>query len=296
MDAYQSLIDSIGWLLSTTRSDIAAAHSFLSSYTNKPVLGHMKAALYVLHYIHSMHEYGISFTSNDTALMHSYIHFPSSTDTEAYDDAIAPTLASSNTLLVYSNAWWSSQLGSSVADGIIPPLFKFRSMNGGIVFKNEGLVGWLSEHQECTSLSSCKTKICATNAISKKVVDFRNLSCSVSNVVYTLPNIDTPTILYNDNDACAKCSYYMTSKSAHRIELCKNSVCKWVQDNTLNVKHASRKLNSADIFTKEMHDGAHFRRLQDSIISCLSEFLNDSILAIHYASQGSPNVVAPAAG
>jgi hypothetical protein len=35
-EAYQSLIGSIGWLSSSTRPDITAAHSFLSSYTNKP--------------------------------------------------------------------------------------------------------------------------------------------------------------------------------------------------------------------------------------------------------------------
>jgi hypothetical protein len=63
----QSLIGSISWLSSTTRPDIAAAHSFLSSYMNKLASGPMKA----LHYIHSTHEYGISFTSNDTTPMHS---------------------------------------------------------------------------------------------------------------------------------------------------------------------------------------------------------------------------------
>jgi hypothetical protein len=147
----------------------------------------MKATLYVLHYIYFMHDYGISFTSNDTASMHSYIHFPPSTDTEAYDDAIPWTLPSSNTLSAYSNVCWGSQLGSLIADGTILPLFKFRSMNGGIVFKNRGPVGWLGERQECTSLSSCEAKTRTTNATLKKVVDFRNLSCSVSNAGYTLP-------------------------------------------------------------------------------------------------------------
>ncbi len=70
-DTYQSLIGSISWLSSTTNPDIAAAHSFLSSYTNKPAWGHMKAALFDLHYIHSTHDYGIFFTSNDAAPMHS---------------------------------------------------------------------------------------------------------------------------------------------------------------------------------------------------------------------------------
>jgi hypothetical protein len=112
-DTYQSPIGSIGWLLFTARPDIAAAHSFLSAYMNKPASGHMKTTLYVLPHIHSMHDYGISFTSKDTAPMHSYVHFPPSTDTEAYDDVIPPTLESSNTLLAYSDTCWSSQLGSS---------------------------------------------------------------------------------------------------------------------------------------------------------------------------------------
>ncbi len=93
-----------------------------------------------------------------------------------------------------------------------------------------------------------------------------------------------PPVLYNDNDACVKWSYNMTSKSACHIELCKKSVCEWVQDNTLNVKHVSGKLNPANIVTKEMHNGAHFRQLRDSFMSHLSEFLNDLILAIHHAS------------
>ncbi len=52
-DAYQSLIGSIGWLVGATRPDIAPVHSFLLSYSNKPAPGHMKAALYTLHYVHS---------------------------------------------------------------------------------------------------------------------------------------------------------------------------------------------------------------------------------------------------
>jgi hypothetical protein len=250
----------------------------------------MKAVLYVLQYIHSMHDYGISFTSNNTTPMHSYVHFPPFTDTEAYDVAIPPKLASSNTLLAYSDACGGSQLGSSVADSTILPLFKFRSMNGGVVFKNGGPVGWLGKRQDRMPLSSIEDEIRATNATSKKVVDFCNLSHSVSNAGYTLPDIDAPTVLYNDNDACIKWSYNMTSKAACHIELCENSVCKWVQDNTLNVKHVSGKLNPANIFTKEMCDGVHFWQLWDSFMSYLSKFASchsSCLLAL-------PNRVAPA--
>ncbi len=75
-EAYQSLIGSIGWLAHMTRLDLTTVHSFLSSYSNKPSVGHMKAALYALHYIHSTHDYGISFTSELVAPMNCFVHYP----------------------------------------------------------------------------------------------------------------------------------------------------------------------------------------------------------------------------
>ncbi len=86
----------------------------------------------------------------------------------------------------------------------------------------------------------------------------------------------------------------MTSKAAHHIELSENSICEWVQDKTL-VEHVSGKINPADIFTKEMRDGAHFRCVRDLFMSCLSDFLSESILAVHHASQRDPTLVTPAA-
>ena len=212
--AYQSLIGSIGWLSSSTRPDLSAFHSFLASYSNKPSVSHMKAALYALHYIHSTHDYGISFTLYSVAPMHCYIHFPSSTDVEAYTDALPPTQTTSSTLLSYSDACWGLQIGSAVADGTLLLLFKFRSMSGGIVFGNGGPVGWLAERQERTSLSSCKAEIRATNATSKKVVDFRNVCQSMVESGHDLSDVKSPTLLFNDNNACVKWSYNMTSKAA----------------------------------------------------------------------------------
>ncbi len=118
---------------------------FLQLYSNKPATGHMKAALYALHYIHSTHDYGISFTLDDMAPMHSYVHYPPSTDVEAYKDAIPPTPINSSTLSAYSNACWGLQIDSAFADGTLLPLFKFCSINGSIVFKNGGPLGWLGE-------------------------------------------------------------------------------------------------------------------------------------------------------
>jgi hypothetical protein len=133
----------------------------------------MKAALYALHFIHSTHNYDISFTSDAVAPMHCYIHFPPSTDVEAYTDALPPTPETSSTLSSYSDApCWGSQIGGTISDGTLLSLFKFQSMSGGIAFCNGGPLGWLSERQDRTALSSCEAEIRATNATSKKVVDF----------------------------------------------------------------------------------------------------------------------------
>ena len=42
------------------------------------------------------------------------------------------------------------------------------------------------------------------------------------------------------------------------MELQENSVREWVKDKVLNVHHVKEQVNPADIFTKEMKDGAHF--------------------------------------
>jgi hypothetical protein len=138
----------------TTHPDLSVVHSFLSSYNNNLTVGHIKTALYALHYIHSTHDYGISFMSHTIALMHSYIHPPPCTDVEAYTDAVPPTPLKTPTLSAFSNACWGLQISSMVADGTLCPLLKFHSMNGGIVFYNGGPIGWLGKRQERTSLSS----------------------------------------------------------------------------------------------------------------------------------------------
>jgi hypothetical protein len=104
--------------------------------------------------------------------MHSYIHYPPSTNVKAYTDTIPPKPSTTQTITTYSDACWGSQIKSAVTEVTLLPLFKFWSMNGGIVFKNGGPPGWLGEHQEHMSLSSCEAEIRATNATSKKVINF----------------------------------------------------------------------------------------------------------------------------
>jgi hypothetical protein len=119
----------------------------------------MKAALHALYYIHSTHDYGISFTSNNMGPMHSYIHYPPSTNIEAYWDATPPMTVNSSTLSSYGNTCWGFQIGEAVAEGTLLFLFKFCSMTGGVVSRHGGPLGWLSKCHERTSLSSHEAEI-----------------------------------------------------------------------------------------------------------------------------------------
>jgi hypothetical protein len=51
---YQSVVGSIGWLAQSTCSDLAPTRLFLLAYNNKPLHSHWNAALYAIHYIHSL--------------------------------------------------------------------------------------------------------------------------------------------------------------------------------------------------------------------------------------------------
>ena len=70
-----------------------------------------------------------------------------------------------------------------------------------------------------------------------------------------------------------------------------------VNGSKTNLSPSSISQNPSDIFTKEMRDGTHFRRLRDSFMfmSRLSDFLQDSLLAVHHARQLLPNSIVPAA-
>ena len=270
---YQSAVGSIGWLANSTRPDLAPIHSFLSSYNNRPALGHWKAVLYVLHYIHSTHDYGISFTSEDKNPIHTYLHFPDSSDTEAYHDAVAPTPSNSHKLTTYSDACWGSQIGNAVKDGVPLQLFKCRSMSGAIIFRSGGPISWKSVRQDKTSLSSCEAEIRATNEASKLTVGLRNLARGMTHLGrYPISDADSPTDVYNDNEACVKWSHNMTMKQTRHMEMRENAVREWVQDKTLSVHHVKGTCNPSDLFTKEMKDGVHFRKLRDSFMSRSSSF------------------------
>ncbi len=222
---YQSVVGSIGWLASSTRPDLEVIHSFLLAYNNKPSQSHWNAALYILHYIHSTIDYGITFTSNESPALHTYMSCPHASNTEAYTDALPPKTNQHHHLTTYNDACWGSQLGNAVQEGIQLPRFKFRSISGAIVMRSRGPISWKADQQDWTSLSLYGAEIQATNTGSRLTVNTQNMISSLLSLGCPIKDAETATPQYNDNNTCIKWCHNMTTKGNQHIKNCKNSVC-----------------------------------------------------------------------
>ena len=197
-----SLIGSIGWLVNCTRPDLATIHKFLSAYMANPSLGHEQAAKYVLRYIYSTHDMGISFTSRGVQPMHAYVHYPHSSDLEAYKDAVPPVSEQSYLMTTYSDANWGGQFVNVVKDGTLLELFKYQSMSGAIAFRCRGSISWLCNRQDQISLRSCEAEIRATSEGSIETEGLQNLIDSMIKNGYPLDDLALPNNIFNDNESC----------------------------------------------------------------------------------------------
>ena len=101
----------------------------------------------------------------------------------------------------------------------------------------------------------------------------RNLIDSMIENGYPLDDLALPTNIFKDNESCVAWSYNMTSKRIRHISLRENLIREWVQDGIIEILHVPGKVNPADLFTKKIKYGAHFRRLFDSFMSTLSSFV-----------------------
>jgi hypothetical protein len=246
----------------------------------------MNAALYVLHYIHSTINYGFSFTSEVKAPLHTYMSFPHKSNTEAYADAIPPRLRDHHRLTTYSDACWGSQIGNAIREGIHLPLFKFRSMSGAILFRSGSPLTWKADRQDHTALSSRDAEIRATNMGSRLTINIRNMISHLANCGFPINDTSSATPVYNDNDPCIKWCHNLTSKGNCHIKLRENVTREWVDNGSITVFHVSGKSNPADLFTKEMRDGAHFHRLRDSFMRRSLDFLK----GIHTSTLPLPEI------
>ena len=229
------------------------------------------------------------------APLHTYMTFPHSSDTEAYTDALPPYTDNHHRLTTYSDACWGSQIGNAIREGVQLPLFKFRSMSGAIIFRSGGPITWKTERQERTSLSSCEAEIRATNMGSCLTINLRNMILYLQSLGYPIDDTDLATRIYNNNDACVKWCHNLTTKGNRHIEHRENVTREWVADGSLAISHVSGKCNPSDIFTKEMRDGANFRRLRDSFMSRASKFLKNIFVSLGPSSTPIPDYKAQTA-
>ena len=257
---YQSIVGCINWLVCCTRPDVSPALTFLASYTKAPHHQHYKTALHVLKYLLSTSEYGVSYHSDACHTIQAFNHFPHHHDKEAYSDATPPSVSECHQLTGFSDACWGSQIGNSVPDGTPLELFKFRSLSGFVICMSGGPVSWKSIRQDHTSRSSCEAEILATDECVKEVESIRHRAHDLG-----IPEATNCTTIYNENQACVQWSASVTTKGIKHLNLCETCVRETQHAGRILVSHIPGIINPSNIFTKEMKDATHFRRLRDSM-------------------------------
>ena len=116
---------------------------------------------------------------------------------------------------------------------------------------------------------------------SRLTVNLRNMILHLQSLGYPIDDTDSDTPLYNDNNACVKWCHNLTTKRNRHIEHRENATREWVEDGTITVSHVGGKSNPSDIFTKEMRNGANFRRIRDSFTSQGYDFLKGIFNSFH---------------
>eukprot|EP00956_Cyclotella_meneghiniana_P016782 scaffold26800_cov39-Cyclotella_meneghiniana.AAC.1 len=182
-------------------------------------------------------------------------------DKEAYTDATPPSPGDVQRLTSFSDACWGGQFGNAVLDGTPLELFKFRSISGYVICRSGGPISWKSIRQNRTSLSSCEAEIVATNECMTELEHIRHRAIDLH-----MPEANDKITVYNDNDACVQWSASVTNKGTKHMNLKENYVREAHQLGLAEVKHIPGVINTSDLFTKELRDGAHFRRCRDSMM------------------------------
>ena len=153
-------------------------------------------------------------------------------------------------------------------DGTPLELFKFRSMSGLLICRSGGPISWRALRQDHTALSSCEAEILATNECVKETESIKLRAIDLGMLDGT-----STTQVYNDNAACVQWSASCTTKGIKHLNLRENMVREHQASGACNVTHIPGQINPSDIFTKEMRDSAHFRRLRDSMMVSKAAFL-----------------------
>ena len=130
--------------------------------------------------------------------------------------------------------------------------------------QDRGQISWKSIHQNCTSLSSCKAKIVATN---KCITELEHVCNHAQDL--DIQDATTCIMIYNDNDACINWSASVMNKGTKYIILHENYIREARLLGIAKITRIPGVINASDLFTKALKDAAHFRCCRDAImVSC----------------------------
>ncbi len=252
MQKNQSVVGFISWLVQSTHPDLAPLHTFLSTYSNKPSHSHWNAAIYMLYYIHLTANYDISFTSTEKAPLHTYMHFPHSSDTEDYGEMLfhpnQHNTISLPLIATHAGAFnmvtWSGQVSNY--------LYLNSEVWVGLSYSNLAahLLGKLSDRSKHHSVHATLKHTLLHNAGCCLTMNFRNMISHLSSLGYPITDTDLPLPVYNDSKGCVKWCHNFTTKGYRHIKHHKNVVKEWVKDGSISISHISGRTNPSEIFTK----------------------------------------------
>jgi hypothetical protein len=131
---YRGIVGSLGYLVNTTRTDLAFAYSELSKYVQFPGKLNMTAADHVLRYLHDTYEKGILFSRG---------------------------VKHANLLWGWVDADWAGDTDTR------------RSHTGFVLMFNGGPIRWKSRRQDSAALSTSETEYMAASEGGKEVVYIR---------------------------------------------------------------------------------------------------------------------------
>ena len=126
-------------------------------------------------------------------------------------------------------------------------------MSGYIILCSGSLVFWKAVHQEYTSMRSCEAEVRATNECTKFILSVR---LRINDLGHLPPHEPIP--LWNDSHACIDLSKSISTKGRKHLNLRENCICKPIIFGEVTVSHIAGDINIADLFTRELWDGAHF--------------------------------------
>jgi hypothetical protein len=131
-----------------------------------------------------------------------------------------------------------------------------KSQSGYVFLLNGTAISWKSQKQSLTAASTCYAELIALYEATKECIWLRRMI----NQIYSIsgfPEIQEPTIVYEDNEACIK----MIQEGFIKGENTKHIATRFftIKENTheLEVVRVASAENLADIFTKSLGSGLH---------------------------------------